>query len=117
MTPSKKSALVVLAATAILIVLVISSMPEPGLEIHAGAWTDGEWPFTTESVELSCTGDAVFAEANGLKYAVNGVAKSRAAQHGAIPNLRPIWKSDSVHPELRVNIGPMIEYGLTLCGR
>jgi hypothetical protein len=82
------------------------------------------WPFTVSQGELSCSGNSVTFKANGKTYAVNGTAKSR----GYAP-INEIWKDDEkmikilkesfpgedIGPPPKINIGPIIDKGLSLC--
>jgi hypothetical protein len=76
-----------------------------------------DWPLTVESGTLSCERgvDVVFKTA-GIRYAVNGSAKSRTD----LPEIDEIWADDPAPyaPASYVpkkNIGPLIEAGLALC--
>lgn len=74
-------------------------------------WTGGDWPFTVADGMLQCGApDRVTFTSGGVIYALNGSAKSA----GAFEDVAPIWK-DSNFPGVKVNIGPMIDKGLTLC--
>jgi hypothetical protein len=85
----------------------------PGL-VEQSTWTDGPWPFTTESATLMCTkaGDLerVTVTANREMYALNGTAKSQTA----LPDFDVIWRDDP-NTGLKVDIGPMLERGRALC--
>ena len=98
------------------------------------------WPFTVSGGELRCsrlTGASadlrlgiVTFSVNGVSYAVNGTARD----HGFTP-IEPIWdfnwamldevaKALGITVEqakeqspIRINIGPIIDAGLALCGR
>jgi len=77
------------------------------------------WPLTVSKGTLSCAplggdlGIVTFSE-NGKTYAVNGLAKGRAKQNGwrAIDE---IWKANPSVPGTKINIGPLIDRGLSLC--
>lgn len=81
------------------------------LHVTGTAWTDGPWPLTVPEGVLRCRNMAVtFTAPDGTTYAVNGTARSK------YPGLEPIWKP---HPEVsgaRMDIGPLLNKGLTLCG-
>ena len=89
--------------------------------VSAATWTDGPWPFTIESGELTCIGPeddpGVFiVTENGDMFALNPAAIRMADQVGAIADLDPIWQwSDPDLPTTRVNVSPMILYALELC--
>ncbi len=77
------------------------------------------WPFKVESGVLSCRrGDEVVFEANDRVYAINGLARGNLARKGYV-DLEAIWLQDPTNPApyMRVDIGPMIDRGLALCGR
>ena len=80
-----------------------------GKEIHRSDYGN-DWPFTVFSGTLHCDGYAVWSEANGNKYALNGTAQTHL--EGALP-LERMWRSRS--NGAKVNIRPMIREGLRLC--
>lgn len=87
--------------------------PDPhALYVIDVAWTDGPWPLTVPGGLLQCSNMAVtFRAPNGTTYAVNGTARTK------YPGLEPIWKP---HPEVsgaRMDIGPLLNKGLTLCDK
>ena len=88
--------------------------------VSAATWTDGLWPFTIESGELRCIGQAgdpgVFiAAANGAVYALNPAAMRMAARVGARADLTPIWRNDPDLAGAKANVSPMILHALKLC--
>ncbi len=72
---------------------------------------DGVWPLTVEFGTLRCERafSVVFRAPDGTDYAVNGLAASD------YPEIRPIWADDPSIPGSKINIGPLIDLGLTLC--
>ena len=86
----------------------------------AATWTDGPWPFTVEGGELTCIGPVddpgVFlVTVTGEMFALNPAAILMADRVGARADLDPIWRN---HPDIlgaKVNVSPMILYGLALC--
>ena len=97
------------------------SRPSGGSNRPAGlvereTWTDGPWPFTVDSATLFCTkgadGERVTVVANREMYALNGTAKSSKLY----PPFDAIWRDDPNGAGLKINIGPMIDRGLALCG-
>ena len=76
------------------------------------------WPLTVSNGTLSCSplGDLgiVTFSANEKTYAVNGIAKGRAKQNGWRP-IDEIWKANPTVPGTKINIGPLIDKGLSLC--
>ena len=88
--------------------------------VSAATWTDGPWPFTIESGELTCIGPVDYPGVflvtdNGDTFALNPAAIRMADQVGAIADLDPIWRADADILGTRVNVSPMILYALTLC--
>ena len=89
--------------------------------VSASTWTDGPWPFTMDSGELTCIGPAddpgVFVVTDtGEMFALNPAAIRMADQVGAMADLEPIWRwRDPDLPTERVNVSPMILYALQLC--
>ena len=103
-----------IAAVAALVVAACAGGTAEGGEKRVRADYGDAWPFTVDSVTLHCTNDAVWVEAYGkLKYALNGTAKARLGTRDA--RLENIWRVGRVSP--RVDIGPMIQEGLALCGQ
>ena len=88
--------------------------------VSAATWTDVPWPFTVDRGELRCIGPVddpgVFLVTDqGEMYALNPAAIRMADRVGAIADLDPIWRD---HPDVldaKVNVSPMILYGLALC--
>ncbi|WP_042939083.1 DUF2511 domain-containing protein [Rhodococcus sp. AW25M09] len=83
---------------------------QPAGSVSESTWT-GDWPFTaTEGVLMCAAPDRVTFTTDRTMYALNGPAKSA----GAFEDVTPIWK-DSDFPGVKVDLGPMIDKGLTLC--
>lgn len=76
----------------------------------------GTWPFTVSSGMISCVkpGAVLFKADNGKTYAVNGNGMAYFKQ---LPDLEEIWKADPKYPSLKIGIGDMIDYGLSLCDK
>lgn len=74
-----------------------------------------EWPLTVEDGTLRCDGakeaGAVYFEANGRVYPVNGIARGRTDG----PEIDEIWADDPAIPGAKKHIGVLIEHGLKLC--
>lgn len=96
------------------------STPSGGSNRPAGlvereTWTDGQWPFTVDSVTLFCTKGAdserVTVVADREMYALNGTAKATKLY----PPFDTIWRDDRNVAGLKINIGPMLDRGLALC--
>lgn len=82
-----------------------------GVEISEVEYGD-RWPFTVASGDLECvTPSKVIFRAGGRTYAVNGTAGA----DNRFANIRPIWKDNPEIPGTKINIGPVINQGLTLC--
>ena len=100
--------------------LPTSSAPSNPSAVSSTTWTDGPWPFTIEDGELTCIGPAdgpgVFLVTDkGEMFALNPAAIRMADRVGAIADLDPIWRDDRDILGAKVNVSPMILYGLTLC--
>lgn len=67
------------------------------------------WPLTVESGTLRCDADSVTIEADGNRWAVNGMAGTR----GDGDDIGPIWAEGDGAP--KVDIGALIDAGLDLC--
>jgi hypothetical protein len=52
--------------------------------------------------------------AGGKTYGLNGTARNLEKQRG-YADIREIWKDDPVDSGAKINIGPIIEKGLSLC--
>ena len=100
--------------------------------VSADTWTGGDWPLTIDGGVLTCTEfgrqsyrlQAVFiTDQDGEMWPLNGTAKSHHARFGAKPETEPIWRVDQklmdAFPDsettFRINIGPLIKRGLSLC--
>jgi len=77
------------------------------------SWQVAEWPLTVPSGILRCLDDggSVVFENGEKTYAVNGTATSRGYD-----DINPIWKAHPNNIIPKVNIGPLINAGLELCG-
>ena len=88
--------------------------------VSAATWTDGPWPFSVDRGELTCIGPAedpgVFLVTDQREmFALNPAAIRMADRVGAMADLDPIWRDDPDILGGKVNVSPMILYGLTLC--
>jgi hypothetical protein len=82
----------------------------PGMVTRADFGKD--WPLTVDAGVLSCEGaSAVYFTANGIRYAVNGSARTRKDA----PDIDPIWAKDPRGYSPKKDIGPLIDRGLQLC--
>lgn len=87
---------------------------------HVSRTTLGSrWPLTTTGGELFCdttlssTAVAYTDDTTGLTYSINGTA----GNDGSLADITPIWRKDPNGDGLRVDIGPLIDLGLKLCGQ
>ena len=70
-----------------------------------------KWPLTVSEGILECKRPSrVIFRSKGNAYAVNGMAGS-----AGYANIRPIWRNNPDIPGTKINIGPLIRRGLTLC--
>jgi Protein of unknown function (DUF2511) len=75
-----------------------------GIEVNQSQYAN-HWPFEVEQARLRCEGKgAVILNVRGADYAVNGMAASN--------RYRPI---QAVIIDPKIDIGPIISRGLTLC--
>ena len=79
------------------------------------------WPLTVDAGVLNCEyfpGNAklqlVTFTADGKTYALNGIARGHAKNRGW-SEIRPIWKENASIPGTKVDIGPLINRGISLC--
>lgn len=87
--------------------------PDPGF-ISETTFSE-PWPFTVEDGTVRCfPGSAVVFVTGGEIHAVNGLARGRAENEGWL-EVEPIWREDPDMPGTRINIGPVIDLGLSLC--
>jgi hypothetical protein len=80
-----------------------------------------QWPLTVDSGTLKCEPaptslkvQFVTFTSGGKTYALNGIARGQAKQRGW-KEIDPIWKDNPEIPGAKINIGPLITLGLTLC--
>jgi hypothetical protein len=78
------------------------------------------WPFTVGEGLLRCEGQAVTFTSGGTTYAINGTALSRMKVEPTWREAREVWAREP-NPQLpgvdlRKDISPIINLGLTLCG-
>lgn len=125
----KKSKLVVFP----LIVLLTACSPLQSEIVISENEYGSDWPFKVSDGKLMCIGNAVIFKTDKNEYAINGVAK----QEGYTA-IEPIWKEDPAFYQMaeqlaisegktvkevinlmgtptRINIGVIVERGLTLC--
>ena len=77
---------------------------QPGIEVNQSQYLN-HWPFEVEQARLRCEGKgAVILNVRGADYALNGMAASI--------RYRPI---QAVTIDPKIDIGPIISRGLTLC--
>lgn len=80
-----------------------------------------KWPLTAQAGVLNCEliyeYEIVTFTSKGKTYAVNGLARGNRAKKRGWLDVAKIWKSDPQAPELKINIGPLIDRGRSLCWR
>jgi hypothetical protein len=83
--------------------ILLPDSPPEGIEINKSEYAK-RWPFAMAQGRLRCEGaGAVILTVRGTDYAVNGMASNR---------YRPI---QAVMTDPKIDIGPIISRGLTLC--
>lgn len=71
-----------------------------------------DWPLTVESGTVACLRPSIVVfYAEGVTYAINGVAQST----DEYADIRPIWRDHPIVEGLKVSIAPILERGLALC--
>ena len=80
------------------------------------------WPFTVPSGQLYCHGlggglgevmfRVPFPSTNAGVYGVNGLARTRLK----LPGITKIWRKNPNIPGARIDISPILDRGLKLCG-
>lgn len=75
------------------------------------------WPLTVDGVTLYCLAGWVLVEDDeGTYYWVNGGPDVARTWFGVeTKNIRRIWRDDPRTPDLKVNIGPIIDRGHEIC--
>lgn len=77
------------------------------------------WPLKVKDGVLNCEPiyeyEIVTFTTNGKTYAVNGLARGNRAKKRGWLDVEKIWKTDPRDPELKINIGPLIDRGRALC--
>jgi hypothetical protein len=96
------------------------SSPDGGerlLSASHGLRTDAAaWPLTVPSGVVHCSGSAATLTARSATYAVNGIALGRLTSLPKMNRIRKkIPKGSILGP--RVDISPIIDRGLKLCGQ
>lgn len=73
------------------------------------------WPFSVDTGLLKCDGDAVtFGTDDGTVYAVNGTALGIQEERGWA-DAEAIWLDNTTIAGTKINIGEIIDLGLSLC--
>lgn len=70
------------------------------------------WPLTVDEITLHCIDHAIIGGVNGVMYAINGTAKSRAEAHGW-RDIDEIWADDVVG--LKKDLSVLITMGEQRC--
>lgn len=94
-----------------------TAQAKPGIVLISEEDFGDRWPFTQPEMHLTCLpGNAVVVmDVNsGAMYPVNGVASGKAQQMG-MGSLQDVWRNDPELEGLKVDMGIIINRGLTLC--
>lgn len=70
-----------------------------------------DWPFSVPEGMLECDGSTVTFIANKKIYAVNGLADAAGYE-----DIEEIWLDSKTPYQRKMDIGPIINEGLKLCG-
>lgn len=97
--------------SALLLVTATScgEVPTNEIAITQGQFGDA-WPFTTSNGILKCENKAITFRTNTRTYGINGTAQGRG-----FPGPEAVWKVDPSVPGKRMDIGPILDKGLSLC--
>lgn len=80
--------------------------------VDASCFPDDPWPLSVQEGTLICHEvDAVTFTGDEGVYAVNGMAMGREIGE----DIDPIWLDNPALEGMKINIGPLIDLGLTLC--
>jgi hypothetical protein len=100
-----------------LILILLVTLAGHALAEHITVTADeygANWPYTVDTVEIFCIRNAVFLDADGKRYALNGRAIGR--YEGRYPNARTLAKSYEGIPGAKMPPPPgLIQRGLKLC--
>lgn len=101
------------------IMLLSAAPPVDAARVVRAQELGSRWPLSVTDGEIDCVPgqqvgsvrvDAAVFRTKGKTYALNGAARQR----GYLP-IEPIWKQDAAVPQLRVNLGPLIDMALKEC--
>lgn len=94
----------------------VTDVPAPGEVRMTREEYGSEWPLTVDEADVSCRDDAVYLSANGVLYAVDGIALKRRTKTGA-KDFRSsgLWAPDPSLDGFKKSLGPVIDKGLSLC--
>lgn len=82
------------------------------VDISRETWTEGPWPLTVNEAVLKCQGDNLVTIATGEEeYALNAAAYELTE----LPDAAAISIPDPNNPGFHLDVGPLIQRGLTLC--
>ncbi|MBP2194702.1 DUF2511 domain-containing protein [Pantoea cypripedii] len=89
-------------------------------EIDGKAYGDA-WPLTFDTAKVSCVNRLyvfVYNTATDERYPVNGTAKN-AVKSGKLEggDLNAVWRKSPEDSSQRINIGPVLDKGFSLCDR
>lgn len=111
--------LIAVVAIGWVVVKLLGGKPAPHGVIITAEEYGKDWPFTVPSAELDCEPPAyTVVRVNGVTYAVNGSARTRAAEKGW-HDLAEIWRQspDSVGTGTTwyVSASGLVQRALTMC--
>lgn len=88
-----------------------------------------DWPFTVDGGVVTCRGHAVGVGVvrfitNGTVYSINGATKLTGsndfppvdAAMADSADIKEIWAANPAIPGLRMDLGPVLDRGLAMCG-
>jgi len=108
--PNEPAAITLAAPTTLPTEEAVTTKTTNAIPISRADYGDA-WPLTVDSGTLTCEpGHAVvFRAPDGKEYGVNGAAGDR-------PDIGPIWADDPTGIAPKLDLSPLIEAGLALCG-
>lgn len=96
----------------IFLTILEASAEESGIKKISKIDFGENWPFSVEKGILKCEQPGIVTfKVNNIEYAVNGLADTKG-----YTDIRPIWLDSPNLYQPKINIAPIINAGLELCG-
>lgn len=95
---------------AMTLILACSGGSEDAGVVSAADFGD-QWPLTVDGGKIEClAGSAIVIRVASTTYQLNGAAAAQGFR-----DIDPIWKANPNPNIPKMNIGPLVSYGLDLC--